>query len=156
MKYLLLLFLPVAIQAQEKKWHYEQPKLKQYAPSAALVFASGIFKELRDASIFYRFKTDNFFDGRNSWKLKYKNGDYKQGPAYFGSTSFLAWSTDNVHFSQMMYGQCDAWAMCLAPYDPNRKFTHMLAKVAAKTAIESLSRAIVYGFTKNGNRTDIR
>ncbi len=52
----------------------------------------------------------------------------------------------------MMYGQCDAWAMVMQPYDPNRKFGHLLLKVAAKTAIESFGRGIVYGLTKNGNR----
>lgn len=146
---LIILLICFTSQGQYK---YEQQRLKAYIPSATLVFASGVFKELRDASIFYRFKTNDFWDGRNSWKRKYKDGDYRQGPAYFGSTSFLVWTTDNVHFSQMMYGQCDAWALCLAPYDPNKRFWHLLLKVAAKTAIETLGRGIVYMATKNGNR----
>lgn len=51
--------------------------------------------------------------GKNQWKdwwnkndsskYKYKNGDPKQGPKFFGSTTFLVWTTDGWHFFQMIY-----------------------------------------------------
>lgn len=38
-----------------------------------------------------------FWDGRESWRNKYRHGDPAAGPAYFGSTTFLAWTTDAKH-----------------------------------------------------------
>jgi hypothetical protein len=38
-----------------------------------------------------------FWDNNISWRNKYKNGDPQQGPAFFGSTTFLAPVTDGYH-----------------------------------------------------------
>lgn len=38
-----------------------------------------------------------WWDGRESWRNKYRHGDPDAGPAYFGSTTFLAWTTDAKH-----------------------------------------------------------
>lgn len=51
---------------------------------------------------------DSGFFGQNSWHRKYKKRKdsgaliepYK--PAYFGSTTFLVWTTDFYHFAQML------------------------------------------------------
>lgn len=40
-----------------------------------------------------------FWDNRESWRNKYRNGDPGAGPAYFGSTTFLAWTTDGKHLT---------------------------------------------------------
>lgn len=45
-------------------------------------------------------KLGMWYDPRISWKLKYKNQDQEQGPAFFGSTTFLVWITDAWHFFQ--------------------------------------------------------
>ena len=45
----------------------------------------------------------SFWNPSFSWMNKYKNGDYKQGPKYFGSTSFLVWTTDGYHL--MRFGR---------------------------------------------------
>ena len=37
------------------------------------------------------------WDGRVSWTNKYRHGDPAAGPAYPGSTTFLAWTTDAKH-----------------------------------------------------------
>lgn len=47
-------------------------------------------------------KWDNWFNPAVSWKNKYKNHDPLQGPAFFGSTTFLIWTTDAWHFFQML------------------------------------------------------
>jgi len=39
----------------------------------------------------------NYWDNSQSWTRKWKNGDKAQGPAYFGSASFLAWTVDAKH-----------------------------------------------------------
>ena len=44
---------------------------------------------------------DNFWNPAISWKNKYKNQDPAQGPAYFGSTTFLCWTTDGYHLMRM-------------------------------------------------------
>ncbi len=46
---------------------------------------------------------DNFWDPKLSWKRKYANwdnGDYRE--AYFGSKTFLVWTTDPYHFSSTL------------------------------------------------------
>ena len=40
---------------------------------------------------------DTFWQPSQSWPNKWKNGDPTQGPAYFGSTTFLVWTTDGFH-----------------------------------------------------------
>lgn len=38
-----------------------------------------------------------FWDGRESWRNKYRDGDPAKGPAFPGSTTVLAWTTDAKH-----------------------------------------------------------
>src|SRR4051812_27237054 len=101
MKLLIILLLPVIAYSQDtirfgpkernlrasERYVYNQASVKQYLPSAGFTFLAGIADGVRDASLFYHIKNGGFFDGRSSGNNKYKNGDYKQGPAYFGSTS---------------------------------------------------------------------
>jgi hypothetical protein len=142
MKHLLIIFLlPLMLQAQYK---YQSPKVKEYIPSAALFLVSGMFQGSRDASLFYHIKNGGFFDGRTSWKRKYKNGDYRQGAAFPLSTSVLAPFTDNVHFSPMMANESEAWAAVMMPEDHNKRFGHLLLKVLAITAVRSAGHYITY------------
>lgn len=43
------------------------------------------------------FKNEQFWNPEKSWKNKYKDGNVDLGPAYIGSTTFLAWTTDGWH-----------------------------------------------------------
>jgi hypothetical protein len=45
---------------------------------------------------------DQYWDPNISWTNKYKNGDYTQGPKFFGSTTFLVWTTDGYHMTRMV------------------------------------------------------
>ena len=48
-----------------------------------------------------RFHTrDKFWNPEISWRNKYKHNDPSQGAKYFGSTTFLAWTTDGFHLTQ--------------------------------------------------------
>ncbi len=38
-----------------------------------------------------------FWDNRVSWRNKYRHGTPEHGPAYFGSTTVFAWTTDAKH-----------------------------------------------------------
>lgn len=74
---------------------------------AALTFVSGIFDGWNQAlqhhypEVDSKFNlNDQFWNPDISWTNKYKNGDPSQGAAYFGSTTFLAWTTDGYHMTR--------------------------------------------------------
>lgn len=117
---------------------------KSYLPSITCVFLSGATDGLRDASMYRMDGKGAFWNGKQSWLNKYKNRDIKQGAAYFGSTSFLVWTTDAAHLSNMFTHQFDGMALAFAPEDKNKRFFHVFLKVAAYNAIRGISHAIVY------------
>ena len=43
-----------------------------------------------------------FWNPNKSYKNKYKNNDEKNGPAFFGSTTFLVFTTDAWHLFQFL------------------------------------------------------
>lgn len=57
---------------------------------------------------YYRFEkrfpnaNDNYWDPNKSWTNKYLNNEYKLGPKHFGSTTFLAWTTDGYHMTRTL------------------------------------------------------
>ncbi len=58
---------------------------------------AGIANGLMDSIAHYdRFKGNSFW-GKEAWQNKYKNGDSAQGARFFGSTTFLVWTTDGWH-----------------------------------------------------------
>ena len=75
----------------------------------ALTFVSGMFDGTAEAIKFHYAKFDkygldtsnNWWNPAESWKNKYKDRDPEQGPAYFGSTTFLVWTTDAYHCFRM-------------------------------------------------------
>ncbi len=75
-----------------------------------LICVAGFNKAIMDAlqfhystSIFIRFKNQQWWNPSISWKNKYKNGDKKNGPKFFGSTTFLSFITDGWHLSQFIF-----------------------------------------------------
>lgn len=76
--------------------------------SAILIAISAFFNAIMDLvsikyseSIFSKYpKLKQFCDSSVSWRNKYKNGDPSQGPRFFGSTTFLVWTTDLWHLSK--------------------------------------------------------
>ena len=78
-----------------------------------LIIIAAISKSVMDTvsfrfteSIFSNFKNQNWWNPSISWKNKYKNQDPKQGPKFFGSTTFLVFITDAWHFFQMIMLSC--------------------------------------------------
>ena len=69
---------------------------------------AGIFNAIMDTlsfrynkSIFSKYpKYENFLNPEKSWLNKYKNNDPDLGPKFFGSTTFLVWTTDLWHLSK--------------------------------------------------------
>ena len=120
-------------------------ELKDYLPSIICTFLGGTTDGLRDASMYRMDGYGSFWNGKNSWKNKYNNGDIKQGPAYFGSTSFLAFTTDGPHLSNMFTHQFNGMAMAFMPQDNNKKFGHVFLKILAYNAVRQAGHTVVYG-----------
>lgn len=69
---------------------------------AALACVSGAAWGVHETSVHHpdRFPSSwnkQFWDNRESWRNKYRDGDPSKGPAYPGSTTVLAWTTDAKH-----------------------------------------------------------
>ena len=54
-----------------------------------------------DKSIFLKYpKYEKFLNPQKSWLNKYKNNDPALGPKFFGSMTFLVWTTDLWHLAK--------------------------------------------------------
>jgi hypothetical protein len=70
-------------------------------------------------SVFYNEKWPKFNQFTNpatSWQNKWKRGDRKQGEKFFGSSTFLVWTTDFWHLAKTVMLLCFALAIvCYTP-----------------------------------------
>ena len=91
----VLLFLPITALCQFKK----------ELPSYITTFLSGAFDGTSETIKWHYYEFEEAFPNANpqfwnpkySSQNKYKNGITSMGPKYFGSTSFLVWTTDGYH-----------------------------------------------------------
>ena len=61
-------------------------------------------------------KFNQFTNPAESWKIKWKNGDRTQGEKFFGSSTFLVWTTDFWHLAKTIMLLCFALAIvCYTP-----------------------------------------
>lgn len=60
----------------------------------------------------FSFRNDMFWNPIDSWRNKYKDGDINNGPKFFGSTTFLVWTTDAWHLFKTIHktGLRAGWA----------------------------------------------
>lgn len=97
--------------------------LKAIIPILFLV-AAGMAKGLADRinfhqgtlpefmhSGFWLMHGDPAMDIPASWTNKYKNHDHTQGPAFYGSATFLVWLTDGWHLMQSLFIWCSIIGM---------------------------------------------
>lgn len=124
--------------------NFEQPKLKEYIPSGAAIFAAGVFDGVRDWSLFHAHGKGEYWDGAISHLNKYEDRDISKGPAYFGSTSLLAWTTDAPHLFNMLNHQASGIGLALLPYDPNKKIGHVLLKTLGYNIVRQLGQSLMY------------
>lgn len=76
--------------------------LKKAAVSAGLAAISGAAWGLHETAVHHPDRIPagwnrQWWDGRVSWRNKYRHGDPAAGPAYLGSTTLLVWTTDAKH-----------------------------------------------------------
>lgn len=133
----ILLFIPFISNAQFK--------IKEYKTSLILTGVSGLFDGFRDASQFGRIKNAGpYFNGLHSWKLKYKDGNPQNGPAFFGSTTFLVMLTDAPHLSNSISSILDGMAVSYAPKTEGT-FGHKLLVTALYVVVKNIGHNIIYG-----------
>ncbi|MDB5249410.1 MAG: hypothetical protein JWQ40_3804 [Segetibacter sp.] len=131
-------------------------KLKDYLPSLAFTFLGGATDGLRDASMYRMDGYNNFWNGKHSWLNKYKDRKVSAGPAYFGSTTFLAFTTDAPHMANMFTHQFNGMAMAYLPSDNNKKLGHVFLKVLAYNAARQAGHSIIYGLIFKSKYKDPR
>jgi hypothetical protein len=87
-----------------------------YIGLTCLILA-GIAKSIMDSLNFHMyasiFRQDKWFPAEwwnpeYSQYNKYKDGDPSKGPAFFGATTFLVWTTDAWHLFQLLWGLLSA------------------------------------------------
>jgi hypothetical protein len=72
-----------------------------------------------DRSVFYNpnwTKFNQFTNPATSWQNKWKNGDRKQGELFFGSSTFLVWTTDAWHLLKTLMLAC--YSIAIVTYSP--------------------------------------
>jgi hypothetical protein len=66
------------------------------------------------------FPSNTFWNPQVSWKNKWKNGDKSQGEKFFGSSTFLVFTTDAWHLFKMFMLVCISLAIVF--YSPITKY----------------------------------
>jgi len=69
-------------------------------------------------SVFFtkQFRINKFTNPEFSWQNKWKNGDRKQGELFFGSSTFLVWTTDAWHLFKTIMLAC--YSIAIVTYSP--------------------------------------
>ncbi len=94
MKALLIVFL-ISTQCLAQRY---QPRYASFVLSAVSGASWGIHEtSVHHANRFPESWNKQFWDNNLSWRNKYQDGNKNLGPKYWGSTTFLAWTTDSKH-----------------------------------------------------------
>ena len=121
--------------------------IKQHKVSLGFTALQGLTDGLRDASLFGRIKNaGQWYNGMESWKLKYKNEDPAQGPAYFGSTTVFVMFTDLPHLSNSVSHLSGEMAKVYMPDMTNKNFWQKFKTVLVYCTVRSAAHNFVYGF----------
>jgi len=74
------------------------------------------------------FKNDKYWNPEISWRNKYKNGNTAQGAAFFGSTTFLVWTTDGYHLARSIRSAMIMTGVLLTPDLKGQRWYIYIAK----------------------------
>lgn len=133
---LLILLLPILC-------HSQGFKLKEHYPALTAIFISGAADGVRDASMFHMKGKGKFWDGSISWENKYKDRKEGNPPAYFGSTTFLVWTTDAPHLFNMISNQAMSFSVALYP-QRQRKFKHIVRDAVIYNVTRQAGHSLMY------------
>lgn len=118
-----------------------QIDLKKELPSISTVFLAGMCEGGAETLKFHYYKVKNKYPNLNetywnpevSWTNKYKNGDVKQGPRFFGSTTFLVWTTDGYHMLRTSRNIFFITTLTLNKNKDKKKWYDYLIKIGTHT-----------------------
>lgn len=118
--------------------------LKEHIPAAIATFLSGMSDGARDGTMFRNDGAGRWWNGKQSWTNKYKNNDPAQGPAFFGSTTFLVALTDAPHAFNTLTHQFNAMALVLSPGTKGQSLGKKLLIGLGYGLTRQLGHTIVY------------
>lgn len=143
MKILFLLLIAFNCTAQDSSYHYKLFS-KQNRASYILSAVAGLSDGVSDANFFHHaFRGSQYADFYLSWRNKYKNGDPAQGERFFGSTTFLVWTTDLYHLSNTVRDLSQSFSVAVSFQD--------LKDIKHKWKFILLKAGINYGSNRVGH-----
>lgn len=119
---------------------------------ASLAFASGVAYGFHETSVHHPDRYPDswdpqFWDNRESWRNKYRNGDPACGAAFFGSRTFLAWTTDSKHLFGTLHRTTMFGTGVTLTIGKRRPAWHYLADAAISFAAFSIGFHSIYTIT---------
>jgi hypothetical protein len=140
----------IPLPEQETAWAYSTEKALL---KGGLLFLSGAADGLSESLIWHYPRFEQIHPNANpaywnpyqSWRNKYRNGDPAQGAAYFGSTSFLAWTTDGYHLSRTAGRTMIMGSITISLFEKRRKWWTYPAEFVAGGLVRSAGFHAVYG-----------
>jgi hypothetical protein len=118
--------------------------LKERLPSLIATATKGIFEGLSDG---FEYHSDqlgaSYWNGKYAWLSKYRDRNPANGPAFFGSTTFLAGITSGDHLMQSFAGLSGSVAIVLAPGRKDKRFWPTLRDIFIYQLAYNLPRAAV-------------
>jgi hypothetical protein len=144
MKRLLLAFCIVAHSCAHAQTDTKQFKLKQYVAPASMIFLAGICEGVMDGLDHHYDKPNQFWNPDISYTNKYKNHDPKQGRAFPGSLTWLAWTTDGWHLMKAGRNMFTTGAIVFSIKGENKKWYWYIIQAGAYAIINRAGFNIAY------------
>jgi hypothetical protein len=127
-------------------------RLKEHIAPAVLMFLAGAADGLNQVVSYKYFAFKKAFPGANnifwspqlSFRNKYKNRDPAQGEKFFGSTTFLVWTTDAYHSTRFAEHLFMVGAVAVKITQQKRKWYYYLAEAAGYWIVNRVGFAVVY------------
>lgn len=149
---ILALLITVGLSAQTKY----QFKPKEHIAPTVMVLLAGAADGLNQ-TISYNWKgfkhafphaNTHYWWPTTSFLNKYKGGKKENGPAYFGSTSFLVWTTDGYHMTRFVEHLFLAGALSVKITQSKKKWYYYVAEAAGYWLVNRVGFAVVYNSFK--------
>lgn len=154
-KLLFLLFITAQLQAQTlfQKLEAEGFNFRKLATSASISFVGGAANGLHETIYHHypQFKAkhpnanDQFWNPQISWKNKYEDFDAGlTGERYFGSKTFLAWTTDAKHLLSVTSNTSMVGATLVITIGEKKKWWVYAAEIGVNALARSAGFHLVY------------
>lgn len=131
-----------------KKWNYKRSLI-----GCGVAFIGGMANGYNQTILHHypQFKrvhpnaNDQFWNPEISWLNKYEDFDkYGKKEAYFGSTTFLAWTTDAYHLSSVISNTSIVGATCIMTIGERRKWWQYGIDIVAMSLARSAGFHLIY------------